>query len=181
MNTHNRKFPYGTVYTRKLRERGFTLIELMITVVILGILASIAYPGYRSYATQARRADAKIALTQLANMQERFFTECNHYATSLTGPRACGVSGDAPSFSGGKINLPATSPDVHYALSISPGLINAASCSTITCGYTLIANPNGAGVTGRQAGDGKFQIDTTGRKDWDKANDDSYSKKWTDK
>src|SRR3989304_10051200 len=69
---------------------GFTLIELMIVVVIVGILAAIAYPSYNRYSTQTRRSDGKIALTQAASLQEKFFSDCNWYATTPNGTRACG-------------------------------------------------------------------------------------------
>lgn len=52
-------------------SRGFTLIELMITVAIIGILASIAYPGYQRYVQDARRAEAKSALLEVAGAMER--------------------------------------------------------------------------------------------------------------
>lgn len=154
---------------------GFTLIELMITIVIIGILAAIAYPSYRNYITQTRRSDAQIALTQAANQQEKFFTECNWYAASLVGGRSCGTN------TTGTLGISIASPESHYMLSISAGTLNAANCSQYSCGYTLVANPNNASATGRQNNDGQFRIDSTGVKQWDKANNDSYSSKWTDK
>ncbi len=56
----------------KLRsdQKGITLIELMIVIVIVGILASISIPTYRGYMQRARRADAKTALEQLRAAQE---------------------------------------------------------------------------------------------------------------
>lgn len=51
--------------------RGFTLVELMIVVVIVAILAAIAYPAYTSQTERARRADAKIALQNVAQKLER--------------------------------------------------------------------------------------------------------------
>lgn len=156
-----------------MHTRGFTLIELMITVVIIGILAAIAYPSYRNYTIQTRRSDAQIALTQAANQQERFFTECNWYAANLAGTRSCGTS------TTGVLGLTTTaSPESHYTISPAAGAINAASCSQYSCGYTLTATPV---VGGLQANDGKFRIDSTGVKQWDKANNNSYSSKWTDK
>ncbi len=59
--------------------RGFTLIELMIAVVVVGILAAIAYPSYTEQVKKARRADAKGVLLQLAGVMERFYTENNTY------------------------------------------------------------------------------------------------------
>lgn len=157
---------------------GVTLIELMVVVVIIGILASIAYPSYKNWTIQTRRSDAQIALTQAANQQERFFTECNYYAQTMTGTRSCGTS-----VSNGILGATTTSPDGHYILSLTAGtILTAATCSTYSCGYTLTADPNGSGSSGKQAGDGKFRIDSTGLKQWDKANNNfATSYKWTDK
>jgi len=57
--------------------RGVTLAELMIVVVVVGILASVAYPSYRQYAARAKRTEAKAALLQIATMQERFYLQNN--------------------------------------------------------------------------------------------------------
>ncbi|RYX92359.1 MAG: type IV pilin protein [Comamonadaceae bacterium] len=78
--------------TRK-RTGGFTLIELMITVAIIAILASIAYPSYRTYILKGKRAEARAALADLMQQQERYMTQRNTYlafsvgaATSATVP-----------------------------------------------------------------------------------------------
>ena len=65
------------------RERGFTLIELMITVVIVAILASIAVPSYQSQMQKARRADAYDCLLNAAQRQENFFYQNNTYASNV--------------------------------------------------------------------------------------------------
>lgn len=62
-----------------LREHGFTLIELMVTVAVIGILASIAYPSYQEYVKRANRVDAKAVLLETAQVLERNFTEANRY------------------------------------------------------------------------------------------------------
>lgn len=62
--------------------RGFTLIELMVVVAIVGILASIAYPSYTENVRTSRRTDAKTALLDFATRQERFFTMQNRYSAS---------------------------------------------------------------------------------------------------
>ena len=147
---------------------GFTLIELMIVVVIIGVLASIAYPAYTRYATQTRRSDAKIALTQTASQQERFYSDCNWYATNITGaPRACGA---APADANARLNLPATSLEGHYTLAIAAGNI-AGGCATFSCGYTITATPTAGGL---QAGDGAFRIDARGAKQWDQNNNSTF-------
>lgn len=55
-------------------QKGFTLIELMIVVVIIGVLAAIAYPSYRDSVNRTQRADALATLSRLAGAQERFYT-----------------------------------------------------------------------------------------------------------
>ena len=158
---------------RKPAISGFTLIELMITVAIIGILAAIAYPSYQNYTKQTRRSDAQIALTQAANQQERFFTEFNWYAATLAGTRSSGTS------TTGVLGISATSPEGHYTLSPTTGTI-AAGCTANSCGYTLTATPV---TTGLQVNDGKFRIDSTGVKQWDKLDNGFTSgiAKWTDK
>jgi type IV pilus assembly protein PilE len=58
---------------------GFTLIELMIAVAIVGILAAIAYPSYSEYVRRGNRAEAKTALLEDAQFIERNYTEANVY------------------------------------------------------------------------------------------------------
>jgi type IV pilus assembly protein PilE len=64
--------------------RGITLIELMIVVVIVGIMAIVAYPNYREFAARAKRTEAKSMLLQVASMQERFYLQNNSYTDVLT-------------------------------------------------------------------------------------------------
>jgi type IV pilus assembly protein PilE len=64
--------------------RGITLIELMIVVVIVGILAMIAYPNYQEFTARAKRNEARAALLQLATNQERFYLNNNTFTQDLT-------------------------------------------------------------------------------------------------
>ncbi len=68
---------------RHLDPCGFTLIEVIIVMAILAILAAIAIPNYTEYVQRGRRADAKAALLQIAQWQERRRTEQNGYATAF--------------------------------------------------------------------------------------------------
>lgn len=61
--------------------RGVTLLELMIVVVIVGILAAIAYPNYRQFVARAKRNEAKAMLLEVATAQERFYLQNSRYGT----------------------------------------------------------------------------------------------------
>lgn len=65
------------------RHRGFTLIELMVTVVIIGILAAVAYPAYTSSVQRSRRADAVALLTSVVQAQERYRSNRATYASDI--------------------------------------------------------------------------------------------------
>jgi type IV pilus assembly protein PilE len=73
------------------KERGLTLIELLIVIVIVGILAAVAIPTYTGYTQRGRRADAKTALEQLRASQEVFRAENGRYANDATDGNALNV------------------------------------------------------------------------------------------
>ena len=60
-------------------SRGVTLTELLIVIVIIGILAAIAYPNYREFTARAKRTEAKTILLEIAQNQERFYLQNNRY------------------------------------------------------------------------------------------------------
>jgi type IV pilus assembly protein PilE len=105
-----------------MRTRGFTLLEVMVTCVVVAILAAIALPSYLNQVQKSRRTDAKSALVGAAGQLERYFTERGTYATATLG-------------TGGV--YPSTTQNGYYALSL-------ANLTATT--YTLRATPAGAQV-----------------------------------
>lgn len=101
-------------------RRGFTLVEMAITLAIVAILAAVAYPSYNSYVTRSRRADAKQSLVELAQRLERYYTERGTYAGATLGG-ANGIYGD-------------TSPGGFYKLAIATQTAD---------GFTISATPQG--------------------------------------
>lgn len=69
--------------TNRKSAGGFTLIELIVTVSIIIILASIAVPSYRNHVLRSNRSDAMAALTRIAAAQEKFYLQNNSYTASL--------------------------------------------------------------------------------------------------
>ena len=125
---------------RVYKQSGFTLIELMVVIAIIGIIAAIAMPSYNSYLKKSRRADAKIALTKMADAQERWYLQKSTYTTDVTE-----IGG-------------ADSPDGDYTLSA------AAGADGILNGYVLTAV---ADTNGLQAGDSDcktYTLSSTGIK-----------------
>jgi len=111
---------------------GFTLIELMIVVTIIGILAAIAYPSYNNYVTKSRRVDATGDLLELSQYMERFFTENGRYDQD-TGSTALTI--DTLPFK----KSPNEGSSTFYNISFTAG--------PTPTSYTLSASPAGAQAT----------------------------------
>lgn len=98
-------------------NKGFTLIEMMIVVVIIGILAAIAYPSYDEYVKRGNRTEGQAFLQDVAARQERYFSQNNTYVTAVADIAKLGLSS-------------ANSPTGKYSISLAGG----------GGGYTLTAN-----------------------------------------
>jgi len=88
-------------------QRGFSLLELMIAVVIVGILASVAYPSYMEYVRRSDRAEGQALLMEAAARQERFFAQNRRYVVA---------NADIAS-----LGLQARSRNGRYALTVAAG------------------------------------------------------------
>lgn len=113
-------------------SQGFTLIELMITVAIVGILAAIAYPSYTDQVRKTRRADAKAVLLESAQWMERFYTENSRYDQNRAGTAVALPFTQSPKEGG-----PAGG---YYTVALSP------TADLTQNAFTLTATPAGAQV-----------------------------------
>lgn len=106
---------------KAVKNNGFTMVELLVVVAIISILTLIAFPAYQDQMRKTRRSDAKVALTELANLQEKFFSNNQRYTATVTGSPGLGypefsreryyrLSGAAPSNTTYTLTATAVSP-----------------------------------------------------------------------
>jgi len=114
------------------KMRGVTLLELMIVVVIIGIMAAIAYPNYRDFAARAKRNEAKAILLEIAQNQERFYLQNSTYGTLSQ----LGYAGDTITTDTGSYDVTiAQPPDASNFTAVATfklGGSEAAKCLTFT-------------------------------------------------
>ncbi|MBB6342400.1 type IV pilus assembly protein PilE [Pseudomonas fluvialis] len=123
-------------------NKGFTLIEMMIVVALIGTLAAIAIPSYQGYLTKAACEDAKATLVGAANVLERFRAQNNTYPEVAESDAVLGG----------------------YAFSPVDGerkQMNIAITASTPTSYTLTATPT---ATGRLAGRGTLTLNSVGIK-----------------
>jgi type IV pilus assembly protein PilE len=129
---------------RAARSAGFTLIELMITIVIAAILLSIAIPSYTSQVRKSRRTEARTALLDLAAREERFFSTNSSYTNV---PANLGYAGVFPQAVGsGYYTIDVTTaPGAAFTAQAAPAGSQAQDTS---CGTFTIDNTGAQTVTG---------------------------------
>lgn len=70
-------------FSRKWDEKGFTLVELMVVVAIIGILSAVAVPNFKKYQAKSKTSEGKLQLASLYTSEQSFYTDYNNYASCL--------------------------------------------------------------------------------------------------
>jgi len=127
-------------------SRGFTLIEVMIVVAVIGILSAVAYPSYQKYIQRGNRSDAQQFMAKMDTRQKQIMLEQRAYATA---PNALNVG------STGWTCSAANCTNDRYTITFNPAVDNAATPPS----YSICAVPSG-----NQVSDGYLMLNSTGSK-----------------
>ena len=135
--------------TNKRNHHGFTLIELMITVAIVGILASIALPAYTQYIARSKRAEARVEVLKAEGWLERYHTENNRYSdapTSTTNTTFSNLFGAVPRTGGANYNITLAVTNSTYTVTATrAGSMASDACGNYTKTHTGTLTHSGSG------------------------------------
>jgi prepilin-type N-terminal cleavage/methylation domain-containing protein len=134
------------------RQQGFTLVEMIIVVVIIGVLAAIAIPAFRKYMDSGRTAEAMAMLGEIRNREEAYRAEFGSYLSTATNETtvfptigSCNVAGQVEPCA--KSASPNASPPAAPPLAWSQLGINPQK-NQLYCGYVALAGPAGTPASG---------------------------------
>jgi prepilin-type N-terminal cleavage/methylation domain len=150
------------------KRNGFTLIELMITVAIIAILASIAYPSYQQYIIRSKRSAAQAQMMDIANRQQQFLLANRRYATKDALAQMMDIANRQQQFLlanrvyATKDALTASGYTLPAEVAANYGYtITLQDASTAVPSFLLTFSPTS---TGSQRGDGDLTLDNQGVK-----------------
>jgi type IV pilus assembly protein PilE len=142
--------------------RGFSLIELLVTLAIVAVLAALALPGYTHVLNHALRQDARLALLRIQQQQETYFARHLHYASDIAGSAPTGLA------------MSPRSEQEHYVLELRTAADGLS--------YSAVASADPAGRQARDVPCMHFSLDETGhRRSADSSNhwrDDDLYRCW---
>jgi type IV pilus assembly protein PilE len=131
--------------TLQRKPAGFTLIELMIVVAIVGILAAIAIPAYRQYVMKSHRSVAKSTLMEMSGRMERYYTLNNAYPSSATSLGYSEAMVTVPSAADPYYNVSVVNGGNAYTLQAAPtGSQTGDTCDTYTLNNLGVQGNSGA-------------------------------------
>lgn len=113
------------------KQRGVTLIELLLAVAIIGILVSVAYPSYSDFVLRSNRTEGQTELLNLANLQEQLFVDSRAYTTDMT---ALGMNADPYITENGFYSIDATVNGAAFVLTATAknGQVKDTGCTSLT-------------------------------------------------
>ena len=147
----------GNLYDQSANQRGLSLIELMITVVVFGILVGVAVPAYTEQVAKTRRADAKGAVLGLAQAAERFNTVNGTFTGAVIGNVANSIyPNEAPLDGNNKfydLTLTITGGGASYTITAAPkGVQTGDKCGTFSLTSAGVKTLSGNTATAEYCG-----------------------------